>query len=416
MFKCVPALRFAVQRLLFCRNGDFLCVHGERRCSVIEVTRRARTTIASARGTAEESAPDTAGASDNLTYTHQSAHSAHMRDDRPALRQLPIGEYFHSTHPTVRIMRVRWHPLSDRHLAVLTSDSTLRLYDVNADSQHPVRTLRLHSLSEQAGAESRACVDFCFGPIDAPGWHRFSCYFLYPSGSLYSMCPLVPRGCLIDGAHYQALEYHVASELVAARLSSDTSNAPVELARSSHRVHALLRQQRWLATTKALVVVLPVQSAASAAAAAAAASSAEVDAEGGAHREGELSSGFTAPRPSSSSLPPSPMTGDTDDSEERLQWIRTSMVTDHMPRLVALHQVDREQAESFGESCTLESLQSARSSLAALIHITREGVIDVGYIVCVCVCMCVCVDIFVCVCVCVCIVCVYLCASVFVRV
>ncbi len=45
---------------------------------------------------------------------------------QPLNRSIPVGNSFHSANPSIFIQKVLWHPLSDNHLAILTSDNTLR--------------------------------------------------------------------------------------------------------------------------------------------------------------------------------------------------------------------------------------------------------------------------------------------------
>jgi nuclear pore complex protein Nup88 len=105
-----------------------------------------------------------------------------------------------ASRPGLRVLQIEWHPDSDSHLAVLTSDNVWRLYNTQrADLAEQTFELQLRGrrgLGLGGGGSSsngRAVAAFAFGPPE--GWQRFAVYFLTADGELWSLCPVVPFGC-----------------------------------------------------------------------------------------------------------------------------------------------------------------------------------------------------------------------------
>ncbi|KAL4436121.1 hypothetical protein ABPG77_005569 [Micractinium sp. CCAP 211/92] len=114
------------------------------------------------------------------------------------------------SRPGLRVLQVAWHPDSDAHLAVLTSDNTWRLYNTqHADLAEQTFELQLHSRrglglgASSSDGSGRAVAAFAFGPPEQ--WQRFSVYFLTADGSLWSLCPVVPFGCRYPGSAVEQL-------------------------------------------------------------------------------------------------------------------------------------------------------------------------------------------------------------------
>ena len=104
--------------------------------------------------------------------------------------------------PTTQ-QQVQWHPYSDDHLVLLTSDNRLRLYNVphslavaeqtfHAASQAAATPARygMGTAAEAAGAST--FVAFAFGP--PAGWGTFTALLLSSAGLVYSLCPVAPFG------------------------------------------------------------------------------------------------------------------------------------------------------------------------------------------------------------------------------
>ncbi|KAL4422420.1 hypothetical protein ABPG75_008617 [Micractinium tetrahymenae] len=116
-----------------------------------------------------------------------------------------------ASRPGLRVLQVAWHPDSDAHLAVLTSDNTWRLYNTqHADLAEQTFELQLRGRRGlglgTAGSSSgggRAVTAFAFGPPEE--WQQFTVYFLTADGNVWSLCPVVPFGCRYPGSAIEQL-------------------------------------------------------------------------------------------------------------------------------------------------------------------------------------------------------------------
>ncbi|EGF79635.1 hypothetical protein BATDEDRAFT_89031 [Batrachochytrium dendrobatidis JAM81] len=127
------------------------------------------------------------------------------------------------------ISKCHWHPLSDTgaHLAVLTSDAVLRIYNVASSSKTPESSIVVNGDDQEINAiqssqawtnrhrfgskmDDGEAVSFCFG-VDqsmldheydendkmtrsksAASWSPFTVYVLMRSGDIFSVCPVAP--------------------------------------------------------------------------------------------------------------------------------------------------------------------------------------------------------------------------------
>ncbi|KAJ1811484.1 hypothetical protein LPJ77_000098 [Coemansia sp. RSA 2523] len=101
-----------------------------------------------------------------------------------------------------RVVDVLWHSLSttDSHLLVLQANGTVKLYDVSEDADTPEQTVSLFSAASAGGAgfAMSQAVSFCMGSSVSAGWSRATLYVLTNTGQLYSLCPVLPRRCILD--------------------------------------------------------------------------------------------------------------------------------------------------------------------------------------------------------------------------
>eukprot|EP00850_Spirogloea_muscicola_P014133 SM000099S25239 [mRNA] locus=s99:457096:460822:+ [translate_table: standard] len=90
----------------------------------------------------------------------------------------------------VRVVQATWHPHSDVHLAVLSSDNTFRLFNLSRSSETAEQEylLRLDQRIDRATA-------FSFG--GSSRWNLFTVFFLLSTGEIYSLCPIVPFGSYV---------------------------------------------------------------------------------------------------------------------------------------------------------------------------------------------------------------------------
>ena len=109
-----------------------------------------------------------------------------------------LDEGFYTSHPGLRVLQISWHPHSDQHVVVLTSDATLRLYDITRP-ELAEQTFELLPGDGRRGlglnldsSLSSPPIAFTFGV--GSGWDRFAIYFLYKNASISVICPIAPFG------------------------------------------------------------------------------------------------------------------------------------------------------------------------------------------------------------------------------
>ncbi|GAV85598.1 Nup88 domain-containing protein [Cephalotus follicularis] len=101
--------------------------------------------------------------------------------------------YFSSSN-VIRTLQVSWHPYSDVHLGILSSDSVFRLFNLSSDLVQPEQECYLQPVESgrSRNAASICPVTFSFGGDHL--WDRFSVFVLFSDGSVYILCPIVPFG------------------------------------------------------------------------------------------------------------------------------------------------------------------------------------------------------------------------------
>ncbi|CAN0909729.1 Nuclear pore complex protein NUP88 [Linum grandiflorum] len=116
-------------------------------------------------------------------------------DNAIICRTLPVGSQLYSDESnTIRTLQVSWHPYSETHIGVLSSDSVFRIFNLSSDFLQPEQEYYLQPL-QPGGSRNAACmsaVDFSFGGDHL--WDRFSVFVLFSDGSIYLLCPVVPFG------------------------------------------------------------------------------------------------------------------------------------------------------------------------------------------------------------------------------
>ncbi|GAB2299524.1 hypothetical protein Dimus_033590 [Dionaea muscipula] len=96
----------------------------------------------------------------------------------------------------IRILQVTWHPYSNVHVGVLSSDSVFRIFDLSSAVEKPEQEYYLQPMepgSKFQKAASICAADFTFGSDHL--WDKFSVFILFADGSVYILCPVVPFGC-----------------------------------------------------------------------------------------------------------------------------------------------------------------------------------------------------------------------------
>ena len=103
----------------------------------------------------------------------------------------------------VSVRRLRWHPASEAHLAVLLSDGRMHLYcvpsvplaemespaDAHRSARHLVREQELLLCGHGLGDAFDPPMDFTFLPPGSAGWDATAVLVLHRDGSLGAVCP-----------------------------------------------------------------------------------------------------------------------------------------------------------------------------------------------------------------------------------
>lgn len=117
------------------------------------------------------------------------------KDITSMCRTVSVGsQIYFSNNSVIRTLKVAWHPYSDTHLGILSSDSVFRLYDLSSNLGEPEQEYYLQpvELGKIPNAASFCAVGSSFGGDHL--WDRFSVFILFSDGSIYILCPVVPFG------------------------------------------------------------------------------------------------------------------------------------------------------------------------------------------------------------------------------
>lgn len=114
-------------------------------------------------------------------------------------RTISVGSQTHSLgNNDIRVLEASWHPYSDTHLGILSSDSVFRLFNLAVDLLEPEQEYYLQPAGpgRSRNASSMCPVGFSFGGDHL--WDRFSVFVAFSDGSIYVICPVVPFGSLFQ--------------------------------------------------------------------------------------------------------------------------------------------------------------------------------------------------------------------------
>ncbi|CAF1790231.1 hypothetical protein HID58_089768 [Brassica napus] len=106
------------------------------------------------------------------------------------------SEIYSSGDSAIHLLQASWHPDSDTHLGVLSSDAVFRLFDLSSDAEVPEQEYYLQPVEpgRSRTASSIYPADFSFGGDHL--WDRFTVFTLFTDGSVYILCPVVPFGSI----------------------------------------------------------------------------------------------------------------------------------------------------------------------------------------------------------------------------
>ncbi|KAA8534077.1 hypothetical protein F0562_031730 [Nyssa sinensis] len=122
------------------------------------------------------------------------------KDNTIICRTVSLGsEIYFNDDNAMRTLQVLWHPYSDTHLGILSSDSVFRLFDLSSALGQPEQEYYLQPVEpgRSRNAASICPVDFSFGGDHL--WDRFSVFVIFSDGSVYILCPVVPFGSVYKG-------------------------------------------------------------------------------------------------------------------------------------------------------------------------------------------------------------------------
>lgn len=118
-----------------------------------------------------------------------------VKENTTICQTVSIGsEIYFDRDNLIRTLQVLWHPHSDAHLGILSSDSVFRIFNLSLSVSQPEQEYYLQPVEHGSSctASSICPVDFSFGGNHL--WDRFSVFLLFSNGSIYVLCPVVPFG------------------------------------------------------------------------------------------------------------------------------------------------------------------------------------------------------------------------------
>ncbi|KGN50650.1 nuclear pore complex protein NUP88 [Cucumis sativus] len=131
--------------------------------------------------------------SGGLCIMYLYGHSSTSDNNTVICRTVRVGpQIYCGGHDVIRTLQVSWHPYSNFHLGVLSSDSVFRLFNLSTDLVQPEQEYYLQPVEpgQSKNATSICPVDFSFGEDHL--WDKFSVFVLFSDGSIYILCPVVP--------------------------------------------------------------------------------------------------------------------------------------------------------------------------------------------------------------------------------
>ncbi|XP_048325962.2 nuclear pore complex protein NUP88 [Ziziphus jujuba] len=161
-----------------------------------------------------------------IMYLYGRASSKH---NTMTCRTINVGSkiYFNGGS-FIPVLQVLWHPYSDSHLGILSSDSVFRLFDLSSDVIQPEQEYYLQPVEPGrcSNATSICPVDFSFGGDHL--WDRFTVFVLFSDGSAYILCPVVPFGSIYRWE--SVMEIYSDAHTFGLKLSNPTSVSNSNLA------------------------------------------------------------------------------------------------------------------------------------------------------------------------------------------
>ncbi|GAA0148195.1 transporter [Lithospermum erythrorhizon] len=109
-------------------------------------------------------------------------------------RTVSIGSEIYFNKNIIRTLQISWHPYSESHMGILSSDSVFRIFNLSSGLDKPEQEYYLQPIEPGSSRKvaSSCPVSFSFGGDHL--WDRFSVFTLFSDGSVYILCPVVPFG------------------------------------------------------------------------------------------------------------------------------------------------------------------------------------------------------------------------------
>eukprot|EP01080_Neovahlkampfia_damariscottae_P007710 gene7710-12176_t len=168
--KCLP-VDFKILDMKFNNSGNYLLLQGESKiwCILLPQLRGSISSDATPKG-------QTRGIS---------------------CRTIQVGTDLSNAIKFTKILQIEWHPLSDVHVVILTSDNKLSLYNLTKDNLSPEQEFEL----AEKNTKSSSIVSFAFGRNVK--WERFTIFYMKSNGQFYSLCPVVPYNMLFPNSYFE---------------------------------------------------------------------------------------------------------------------------------------------------------------------------------------------------------------------
>jgi len=128
-------------------------------------------------------------------------------------------DFFSRSHVYV-IRRAHWHPMSPRHLLILTRDSNLYMFDVLNNTDVPEQFWRLSDkLRTGSSVNTLPPVSFaCSLGKDARGWASCCVHFVHEDGGISVLCPVIPYSINLSAVQVRQMTSVVPSSNLSAQM------------------------------------------------------------------------------------------------------------------------------------------------------------------------------------------------------
>jgi Nuclear pore component len=143
LLQCHPPFNVDIEQLAFNGKKTLLCCWGKRVCTILEISRRVRSELATAER-AVASYRQSSGQSHDVE--NKSREEEEEEDDDDEIESVlcstfAVGALFFETHPSVQIRSVRWQ---GSRLCLLSSDDALRIFNLSKSLSSPERVVALN--------------------------------------------------------------------------------------------------------------------------------------------------------------------------------------------------------------------------------------------------------------------------------